>query len=65
MIKQGFYDCLSRIVRDQDELNKIDFQLTDFHNKREMFGRETAQALRKKLPSAEWWDSYGDQLPDL
>ena len=64
-IKEGLYNCLSKIVEDKNELTNIEYQLADFHSAKDMFGRETAQALRKKLHPAVWWESYGDGCPEL
>ena len=64
-IKEGLYNCLSRMIDNQNDLNTIHYQLVDFHNARYMFGHETAQAVRKKLAPADWWDSYGDGCSEL
>ena len=56
---------MSRIVEDKNELTNIEYQLADFHAAKDMFGRETAQALRKKLHPAVWWESYGDGCSEL
>lgn len=48
------------MVADQDEHNKVKFQLINFHYAKEIFGCDAAQTLRKKLALEQWWDSYED-----
>lgn len=64
-VKRGLYSCLERILGDMAEVNKIDGQLEDFKSKAKFFGSEIAQlALKNKTP-AQWWESYGDEHPEL
>ena len=56
---------MERIVGNTEEITKIDAQLEDFKNQAKFFGREVAKkALNTKTP-AQWWDSYGDEHPEL
>ncbi|XP_057761141.1 uncharacterized protein LOC130981575 [Arachis stenosperma] len=64
-VKKGLYDCLDILVRDPALITIIDSQLEDFKSKAKFFGRDVAKnALKTKTPS-QWWDSYGDEHPEL
>lgn len=50
---------------DIEEIGKLDRQLEDFKLKKGFFGHPIAQhALQTKTP-AQWWESYGDECPEL
>ncbi|XP_047340886.1 uncharacterized protein LOC124944626 [Impatiens glandulifera] len=64
-IKKGLYSCIERMITDENMINKIDSQLESFKNARGLFGSKFAKmAISTKSP-AEWWDSYGDECPEL
>ncbi|XLS54701.1 hypothetical protein HN51_004456, partial [Arachis hypogaea] len=64
-VKKGLYDCLDILVGDHALITIIDSQLEDFKSKAKFFGRDVAKnALKTKTPS-QWWDSYGDEHPEL
>lgn len=64
-VKMGLIGCMQRMVPDLDEQIKIDVQLEDFKNRRGLFGNPLAiKTIGKKTPTA-WWESYGDQHPEL
>ena len=64
-VKRGMYDCLERLVGDIDGIGKIDSQIESFKSKSGFFGSAIAQrALKTKTPS-QWWESYGDEHPEL
>ncbi|QHO24890.1 uncharacterized protein DS421_12g376240 [Arachis hypogaea] len=64
-VKKGLYDCLDILVGDSALITIIDSQLEDFKSKAKFFGRDVAKnALKTKTPS-QWWDSYGDEHPEL
>ncbi|WP_375619089.1 hAT transposon family protein [Bartonella sp. AC134YNZD] len=48
-----------------EERTKIDLQLDHFKNARGLFGIEAAKLTRTKKAPAEWWDSYGNEYPEL
>ncbi|XP_020203984.2 uncharacterized protein LOC109789440 [Cajanus cajan] len=64
-VKQGLYNCMTRLVSDLNERSKIGTQLAEFHYARGLFGLDTAVASRKIMLPAEWWDFYGDGCPEL
>ena len=64
-VKKGLYDCMERIVGDKEEITKIDAQLEDFKSRSNFFGREVAKAALKTKTPVQWWDSYGDEHPEL
>lgn len=64
-VKRGLYDCLERMVGDVQEISKIDSQLEDFKRKEKFFGSPIAMAALKTKTPAQWWESYGDEHPEL
>ena len=64
-IKIGLYQCLERMVPDASERCKIDLQLDSFKDASGLFGIEAAKITREKKTPAKWWDSYGDECPEL
>ncbi len=64
-VKRGLYECLERLVGDLDVMGKVDLQLESFKTKSGLYGTPLAQlGLKTKTPS-QWWESYGDQHPEL
>jgi hypothetical protein len=56
------------MVHNASERCKIDLQLESFKDAKGLFGIEatkTAKDKKKKKTSAQWWDSYGDECPEL
>ncbi|XP_059627380.1 uncharacterized protein LOC132270201 [Cornus florida] len=64
-VKIGVYKCLQRMVPDSNERVKIDCQMDTFKAARGLFGLDNAILTRNKKSPAEWWDSYGDECPEL
>ncbi|KAK8931186.1 hypothetical protein KSP39_PZI016912 [Platanthera zijinensis] len=64
-VKIGFYSCLQRMIPNEDERTKIDIQMDDFKHARGLFGLDSAKSTRSKRAPADWWDSYGDNCPEL
>ncbi|XP_059624684.1 uncharacterized protein LOC132267551 [Cornus florida] len=53
------------MVPDSNERVKIDCQMDTFKAARGLFGLDNAILTRNKKSPAEWWDSYGDECPEL
>nr|KYP52522.1 Glutathione S-transferase 1 [Cajanus cajan] len=53
-VKQGLYNCMTRLVSDLNERSKIGMQLADFHYARRLFGLDTTVASRKVMLPVEW-----------
>ncbi|XP_050292606.1 uncharacterized protein LOC126733355 [Quercus robur] len=64
-IKLGLYMCLQRMVPEVSDRKKIDMQLEKFKQANGLFGIEAAILARDTKQPAEWWDSYGDDCPEL
>ncbi|KAK4562223.1 hypothetical protein RGQ29_004902 [Quercus rubra] len=64
-IKLGLYTCLQRMVPEVSDRKKIDVQLEKFKQAKGLFGIEAAILARNTKQPAEWWDSYGDDYPEL
>ncbi|XP_038690695.1 uncharacterized protein LOC119989295 isoform X2 [Tripterygium wilfordii] len=64
-VKSGLFDCLDKLVKERDERNTIISQLDTFHHARGMFSRDCAKALLEKKHPADWWNTYGDEVPEL
>jgi len=64
-VKRGLMDCLTRMVEDEDEQTLIDVQMDDFKKRAKCFGSPLAtRSINLKTP-ADWWESYGDEYPEL
>lgn len=50
---------------DASERVKIDFQIYSFKKARGLFGLESAMLTRDKRSPVNWWDSFGDECPEL
>jgi len=64
-VKRGLYECLERLVGDLDVMGKIDLQLESFKTKSRLYGTPLAQLRLKTKTPSQWWESYGDQHPEL
>ncbi|KAL3506746.1 hypothetical protein ACH5RR_032128 [Cinchona calisaya] len=64
-VKRGLYDSIARMVEDPNERLKIDMQLDYFRDAKGLFGIQTAILTRNKKSPADWWESYGDECPEL
>lgn len=64
-VKRGLYDCLERMVGDAEVITKIDAQLEDFKMRAKFFGSAIAMAALKTKTPSQWWESYGDEHPEL
>ncbi|XP_042448918.1 uncharacterized protein LOC122033820 [Zingiber officinale] len=64
-LKLTLYQCLDRLVTSQSDRDKIDIQIKDFKNAKGLFGINAAIIARDKKTPASWWDSYGDECPEL
>uniref|UniRef100_A0A803LJF0 DUF659 domain-containing protein n=1 Tax=Chenopodium quinoa TaxID=63459 RepID=A0A803LJF0_CHEQI len=64
-IKENFNNVERKMVSDPDERMMIDLQMDAFKNARGLFGLPTAVMTRTKKTPADWWDSYGDECPEL
>nr|KAJ0186491.1 hypothetical protein LSAT_V11C900485660 [Lactuca sativa] len=64
--KGGFYMCLERMCGTDENLTKIiDCQFDQFTNARGFFGFNVAKLIMKEKYPVDWWDSYGDDTPEL
>lgn len=64
-IKAGLYVCLERMCGDPDLATEIDCQIDDFKNAKGLFGIEPAKRARDVKTPVDWWDSFGDDTPQL
>jgi signal recognition particle subunit SEC65 len=53
------------MVPDTSERCKINLQLDSVKDASGLFGIEAAKITRDKKTPAKWWDSYGDECPEL
>jgi len=53
------------MVSNASERCKIDLQLESLKDAKGLSGIEAAKTARDKKTSAQWWDSYGDECPEL
>lgn len=64
-VKNGLYDCMERMIEDRDVRSTIHAQLESFKKAKGLFGRDAAKLTLGKKSPAEWWDSFGDDCPEL
>ncbi|GMP91489.1 hypothetical protein CsSME_00042170 [Camellia sinensis var. sinensis] len=53
------------MVPDVNERVKIDLQIDASKSARGLFGIQNAVMTRKKKSPADWWDTFGDECPEL
>ncbi|GJZ27990.1 zf-BED domain-containing protein [Tanacetum coccineum] len=63
--KSTFYKCLETMCGDENLSKKIDLQLDLFKKSKGLFNYSTAKLTRKGKSPADWWDSFGDDTPEL
>ncbi|GKC07085.1 zf-BED domain-containing protein [Tanacetum coccineum] len=65
-LKANLYMCIEKMCGNEDLANEIDCQLDMFKNKKgHLFNLNTARLnIHKKTP-VDWWDSFGDDTPEL
>ncbi|CAN1216709.1 hypothetical protein LINPERPRIM_LOCUS738 [Linum perenne] len=64
-LKVGLYDCVERLSKDRDESLTLMQQLDTFHNARGMFSSYGSMQLLDRKHPADWWSSFGDDVPEL
>ncbi|CAN1725844.1 hypothetical protein LINPERHAP1_LOCUS258 [Linum perenne] len=64
-LKVGLYDCVERLSKDRDESLTIMQQLDTFHHARGMFSSYGSMQLLDRKHPADWWSSFGDDVPEL
>ncbi|XP_062103487.1 uncharacterized protein LOC133814558 [Humulus lupulus] len=64
-IKTGLYKCMDRLIKDQETYVKVDAQLDEYKYKRGLFGFRSSLTSYLTHPPVEWWDNFGDEVPEL
>ncbi|GKB85047.1 zf-BED domain-containing protein [Tanacetum coccineum] len=65
-IKANLYMCIEKICGNEDLANEIDCQLDMFKDKIwHLFNLNTARLNIDKKTLVDWWDSFGDDTPEL
>ncbi|XP_062099339.1 uncharacterized protein LOC133805231 isoform X2 [Humulus lupulus] len=64
-IKTGLYKCMDRLIKDQETYVKVDAQLDEYKYKRGLFGFRSSLTSYLTRPPVEWWDNFGDEVPEL
>ncbi|CAN1170215.1 hypothetical protein LINPERHAP2_LOCUS28863 [Linum perenne] len=64
-LKVGLYDCVERLFKDRDESLTIMQHLDTFHHARGMFSSYGSMQLLDRKNPADWWSSFGDDVPEL
>ncbi|XP_024448363.2 uncharacterized protein LOC112325705 [Populus trichocarpa] len=57
--------AMERMAPNANKMCKIDLQLESFKDAKGLFDIEAAKTARDKKTPAQWWDSYGDECPEL
>nr|GEZ84033.1 zf-BED domain-containing protein [Tanacetum cinerariifolium] len=63
--KSTFYKYLETMCGDENLSKKIDLQLVLFKKSKGLFGCSTTKLTRNEKSPADWWDSFGDDTPEL
>ncbi|KAF7825683.1 zf-BED domain-containing protein/DUF659 domain-containing protein/Dimer_Tnp_hAT domain-containing protein [Senna tora] len=63
-VKHGLYKCMDRMLTPEDK-DKVDSQLEMFKEAKGLFGIRSAKSMSDKKQPTQWWDSYGDECPEL
>nr|XP_043623309.1 uncharacterized protein LOC122595077 [Erigeron canadensis] len=63
-IKRALFDCIEKLY-DRPTVIKIHEQLAKFHDSIGMFGSVGCMEMRKRMQPAKWWETYGDECPEL
>jgi len=58
-------ECITRMVEDEDEQTLIDVQIDDLRKWAKCFGCPLATRSINLNTPANWWESYGDEYPEL
>ncbi|XP_031106337.1 uncharacterized protein LOC116010988 [Ipomoea triloba] len=61
----GFYECLERLVPDQDLHEKITEEVTAWEVGTGLFGMAVAKKQRGSKAPVDWWTSFGGSTPHL
>ncbi|GJR49382.1 zf-BED domain-containing protein [Tanacetum coccineum] len=65
-LKANLYMCIEKMCGNEDLANEIDCQLDMFKNKKgHLFNLNTARLNIHKKTLVDWWDSFGDDTPEL
>ncbi|KAI3516120.1 hypothetical protein L1887_15030 [Cichorium endivia] len=61
----GLYRCMERLIKDRNTFMKVDAQLDEYKYKRGLFGYSACLTSYTWRPPVEWWDNFGDPVPEL
>ncbi|XP_057803146.1 uncharacterized protein LOC131018440 [Salvia miltiorrhiza] len=64
-IKKGLFNCMERMIKDNDTYLKVDVQLDEYKNKRELFGSRASMSTYTSRAPVDWWEHFGDEVPHL
>lgn len=64
-IKIGLYNCMERLIKDDETCVKADLQLDEYKYKRGLFGYKASLISYMTRSPVIWWDHFGDEVPEL
>nr|GEU77047.1 zf-BED domain-containing protein [Tanacetum cinerariifolium] len=65
-VKANLYTCINKMYGNEDLANEIDCQLDLFKNRKgHLFNLNIARLSVDKKSPVDWWDSFGDDTPEL
>ncbi|XP_061374524.1 uncharacterized protein LOC133316764 [Gastrolobium bilobum] len=64
-LKRGLYDALDKVLGIENGLILMDSQLEDFKCRKNFMGCKAAKISVYNKSPTQWWDSYGDENPEL
>ncbi|XP_023768996.1 uncharacterized protein LOC111917556 [Lactuca sativa] len=64
-VEKGLYDCITRLVPEQQVQDKISEELDKYRNAQGLFGNRMAVRHRETKSPVDWWGAYGSSTPNL
>ncbi|XP_057808409.1 uncharacterized protein LOC131022882 [Salvia miltiorrhiza] len=64
-IKKRLFNCMERMIKDNDTYLKVDVQLDEYKNKRGLFGSRASMSTYTSRAPVDWWEHFGDEVPHL
>ncbi|XP_058220192.1 uncharacterized protein LOC131330585 [Rhododendron vialii] len=64
-VMTGIYDCITKLIADEEIQNKITSEMTVYMKAEGLFGLPLAIRQRNTRAPADWWVAYGSTTPNL
>ncbi|GJS39472.1 3-hydroxyisobutyryl-CoA hydrolase 1-like protein [Tanacetum coccineum] len=64
-VSSGMYQCIMRLIPNKDDQSKLTAEKHMYRNAEGIMGYKLAIRDRNTKSPAEWWSSYGNEVPIL